>query len=98
MGPNGLVLDLFGQIIAVFVIKSAGAANDTAAVTPMGCRPFTAPRILSFGLGLTTDLLASVKLTQLKIFGGVGAGLVDDVGQHIGAIGGHPFTGDRMFS
>jgi hypothetical protein len=34
----------------------------------------------------------------LEIVGGVAAGFVDDIGEHIGAEGGQAFTGDRMFA
>ena len=84
MSPDGLVLGLLGQVLAVFVIVDARAADDAAAVAAVG--GLAAAGDLGFGLGFAADLVARIKAAPHEVLGGVGPGFVDDIGQIIGNV------------
>ena len=72
----------------------ARTADDAAPVAAVGGQ--AAPAGLQFGLGLAADLGRPVEPALLEVVGRIAAGLVEDVGQDIGSVGGEPLAGDRV--
>ena len=96
MGPDRLVLRLFGQVVAILVVVYPGALDDAAAVAAVGGAPPTLH--LQLGHGLAADLDGTGELTLFEIVSRVAPRLVEDVGQDVGAVGRQGLTGDRVLA
>ena len=80
MGPDSFILGLFGQVLAVFVKKRAGAANDAAPMAAVSGRPFAAAFFFQPRLGFPTDFFTVIEASPHEIFGWVRTGLINHVG------------------
>ena len=66
VGPDGFVLGLFGQEVAVFIIEGAGTADHAAPVAAVGGRSFATALVFQSGLGLAADLACAFELSATE--------------------------------
>jgi len=81
-----------------FVVVGPRAADDAAAMAAVGGGAFAAAGVFGLGLGLAADLGAAVEPAPHEVLRRVGAGLVDDVGEHVGAVGRQALAGDGVLA
>ena len=96
MRPDRLVLRLLRHVLSVLVDIDPGALDHASAMAAVGGE--SSPLHLELRLHLSADLGRVLEPPRPEVVRGVGARLVEDVGQHVGAVGGEPFPGDGVLS
>src|SRR6266567_346724 len=92
--PDGLVLEAGGHVLPFLVGVDLGALDDAAGVAAM--LRFAAAGDDGVMHGFAGDLLMRLELAVGEVAGRQAAGLVEDVDQHVGPVGGQSFAADRV--
>ncbi len=90
----GLVLEAGGHVLAFLVVVDLRTLDDAAGMAAV-------LRLAAAGddgvvHGLAADLVVPFELAGTEVPGRQAAGLVEDVDQDVGAVGGQPFAADRV--
>ena len=82
-GPDGLVFEAGGEVLAVGVVVGLGALDDAPRMAAL--LGLAAPGLDQLGHALAADVLGKLEAAAPEILGGQRPGLVDDVDQDRGA-------------
>ena len=95
--PCGLVLRTLGLVVAVLVEPVARALDDAAAVAAVAhVSRRVAARKDRVALRLAADGVGELERARREVAGRQAAGLVEDVGEHVGAVHRQAGAGDRV--